>query len=61
MSDERELNCREAARLMSIGYDRDLTPAEAAQLEFHLGECDDCRHFDVQLRFLHEAAGHYSR
>ena len=59
MTDERELSCLEAARLLSVAFERALTPQEGAELELHLGECDDCQHYDVQLRFLHEAAQRY--
>ena len=59
MADERELSCREAARLMSVAFERPLTPQEGAELKFHLGDCDDCQHYDAQLRFLHEAAQRY--
>lgn len=61
MADERELSCREAARLISVTFERALTPEESAQLRFHLGDCDDCQHYDVQLKFLHEAAARYRR
>ena len=61
MADEDELSCREAARLVSLSFDRALTAEESAQLKLHLGDCDDCQHYDVQLRFLHEAAGRYRR
>jgi hypothetical protein len=61
MADERELSCREAARLLSIAFERALTPAEAADLKFHLGDCDDCQLYDVQLRFLHEAAQRFGK
>ena len=61
MTDERELSCLEAARLLSIAFERELTPAESADLKFHLSDCDDCQHYDVQLKFLHEAAGRFSR
>jgi predicted anti-sigma-YlaC factor YlaD len=59
MADESELNCRAAARLLSVAFERPLTPQESAELKFHLDECDDCRHYDVQLRFLHQAAKRY--
>lgn len=59
--EDRELSCREAARLLSIAFERALTPAEAGQLKLHLGDCDDCQHYDVQLRFLHEAAQRFRR
>ncbi len=59
MADERELSCREAARLPPVALERALTPQEAAELKLHLGDCDDCQHYEVQLRFLHEAARRY--
>ena len=61
MADERELSCREAARLISVTFERPLTPEESAQLRFHLGDCDDCQHYEVQLKFLHEAAQRYRK
>jgi hypothetical protein len=59
MADESELSCREAVRLLSIAFERALTPKEAAELKLHLGDCEACEHYDVQLRFLHEAARRY--
>jgi len=59
MADERELSCREAARLLSVAFERALTPQEAAELKIHLSDCDDCQHYDVQLRFLRQAAQRY--
>lgn len=61
MADERELSCREAVRLLSLAFERALTAQEAAELKFHLSDCDDCQHYDVQLRFLHEAAQRYRK
>ncbi|MBK8325234.1 MAG: zf-HC2 domain-containing protein [Betaproteobacteria bacterium] len=61
MADEVELSCREAARLISITFERVLTEEESVQLKFHLGDCDDCQHYEVQLKFLHEAAARYRR
>ena len=60
MADERELSCREAARLLSAAFERALDQLqESAELKLHLDDCDDCQHYDVQLRFLHEAAKRY--
>ena len=56
-----ELSCREASRLISIALERALTAKESADLRFHLSDCDDCHHYDVQLRFLREAAKRYGR
>lgn len=61
MADERELSCREAARLLSLAFERALTPGERAALQAHLGGCDDCQHYDLQLRFLHEAAKRFRK
>ena len=61
MDAERELSCREAARLLSLAFERALTAQESADLKFHLGDCDDCRHYDIQLRFLHEAASRFAK
>jgi hypothetical protein len=61
MADERELSCREAARLLSVAFERVLTPQESAELKLHLDDCDDCQHYDVQLRFLHEAAKRFAK
>lgn len=49
---ERDLSCKEAARLMSFRRDRSLTVAEAHDLEFHLSECLNCQNFDRQLDIL---------
>jgi len=52
-------NCREASRLLSVAYERRLTPAELQALQAHLDECFMCRNFDSQLKFLHTAAQKY--
>jgi hypothetical protein len=54
-----KLNCREASRLLSIAYERDLTVVEAVALKVHLTLCQMCRNFDSQLRFLRKAAGRF--
>lgn len=54
-----ELSCREASRLLSVAYERRLSPDELAELQRHLDECLMCRNFDSQLRFLHEASQRY--
>lgn len=59
MTVDDELSCREAARLISLSFERALTAEESALLKFHLGDCDDCQHYDVQLKFLQEAARRY--
>ena len=54
-----EVNCREASKLLSVAYERKLTPAELEALQQHLDECFMCRNFDSQLRFLHAASQRY--
>ena len=51
-----DVNCREAARLLSVACERSLVPGEIDALQAHLAECLMCRNFDSQLKFLHEAA-----
>ena len=50
------IDCREASRLLSIAYDRDLIAQEIDALQYHLGRCSMCRGFDLQLKFLRTAA-----
>lgn len=54
-----EPNCRAASRLLSIAYERRLSPDELAALQRHLDGCLMCRNFDSQLRFLHDASQRY--
>ncbi len=54
-----KLSCREASRLLSVAYERDLTVVETVALKVHLLVCQMCRNFDSQLRFLHKAAGRF--
>ena len=54
-----EVNCREASKLLSVAYERRLSPEELVLLQKHLDECFMCRNFDSQLRFLHEASSRY--
>jgi len=56
-----ELSCREAARLMSLRQDTNLTPAEQEDLKEHLYQCLGCRRFEEQLAFLRTLAGRYAR
>lgn len=53
------VNCREASRLLSVAYERRLTPDELQALQAHLDQCFMCRNFDSQLKFLHTAAQKY--
>ena len=54
-----EVNCREASKLLSVAYERRLTPGELESLQQHLDDCFMCRNFDSQLRFLHAASQRY--
>ena len=55
-----DLNCREAARLLSAAHrPLPLTADEAASLERHLAACLNCRNYDAQLKFLRKAAGRF--
>jgi len=53
------VNCREASRLLSVAYERKLSPEELVSLQAHLDKCFMCRNFDSQLRFLHQASQRY--
>lgn len=61
MAEDRELSCREAARLLSLAFERELSAQEAASLRHHLGECGMCRNYEAQLKFLHEASRRFGR
>ena len=50
------VNCRQASRLLSVAYDRDLNATESGALQYHLGRCLMCRNFDSQLKFLRKAS-----
>jgi DNA-binding FrmR family transcriptional regulator len=54
-----EVSCREAVRLLSAAIDRALSGAETTALERHLAECLYCRNYEVQVKFLHKAAGRF--
>jgi hypothetical protein len=53
------VDCRKASRLVSVAYERKLSPSEPQALTYHLDRCLMCRNFDSQLRFLHRAAERY--
>lgn len=57
---DAELSCREAARLMSLRQDAQLTPAEESRLKDHLFQCLSCRRFEEQLGFLRTLASRYA-
>ena len=49
------LSCKEAARLVSQGLDRDLGFGERVMLRVHLAICDGCTNFKDQVAFLRRA------
>jgi len=49
------LSCRETARLLSQGQDRDLAFGERLTLRVHLAICDGCRNVNRQFTFLRDA------
>lgn len=51
-----EIDCRQAAKLLSISRERELSAIEGVALRFHLSLCEMCRNFDSQLDFLRKAA-----
>ena len=54
-----ELSCKEAARLMSHGQDCTLSEFDAESLKNHLFVCLSCRNFKDQLGFLSRLARRY--
>ena len=53
MTAPRPLSCAEAFRHLDDYVDRELTPAELAAVEEHLGRCRDCTdEFDTELQLL---------
>lgn len=49
------LSCKETARLLSEGTDRELAFGERVALRVHLAICKGCRNVDAQFRFLRQA------
>jgi len=49
------LDCKEMARLISDGQDRDLPDGERARMRLHLVICQACRNVDEQMSFLRHA------
>ena len=56
MDADTDLDCRHAAKLLSLACERPLDDGERIALKRHLGECLMCTNFESQLRFLREAA-----
>lgn len=51
-----KLSCKEASRLMSEGYERELDLGQRAALRMHLLLCTACSRVKAQFAFLHRAA-----
>lgn len=49
------LSCKETARLLSQGEDRDLAFGERIALRMHLAVCKGCRNVRDQFGFLRKA------
>ena len=49
------LTCKEAARMVSEGLDRDLAPGEQLRLKAHLAICRGCRSISERMAFLRRA------
>ena len=49
------LTCKETARLLSLGEDRELGFGERVALRVHLAICKGCRNVNVQFKFLRSA------
>lgn len=49
------LSCKDTARLLSQGLDRDLAFGERLALRVHLVICDGCRNVNRQFKFLRQA------
>jgi predicted anti-sigma-YlaC factor YlaD len=49
------LSCKQAARLVSQGLDRELGFTERVRLRLHLAICNGCTNFRKQATFVREA------
>jgi predicted anti-sigma-YlaC factor YlaD len=49
------LSCKQVARLVSQGLDRELGFTERVRLRVHLAICDGCTNFSKQMAFMREA------
>lgn len=47
--------CKEVHRLVSEGFDRELTLAERARMKMHLLICLACRNFEGQMALIRRA------
>ena len=53
------LTCKEAARLISEGLDRNLNVAERTRLQLHVAVCKACERVTRQFEFLRRATRQY--
>ena len=49
------LSCKQVARLLSQGLDRELGFSERVRLRVHLAICDGCTNFREQMALLRKA------
>ena len=49
------INCKEAARLVSEGLDKELPTEEQLRLRAHLAICRGCKNLSDRLTFLRKA------
>ncbi|MCE2989304.1 MAG: zf-HC2 domain-containing protein [Burkholderiales bacterium] len=56
----RDVSCREAARLISFRFDRELNHDERRELSMHLMECLNCQRFEQQLKLLQQLSRQYA-
>lgn len=54
-----KLTCKEAARLISEGLDRNLSASERTSLRVHVAICKACDRVTKQFEFLRRAARNY--
>ena len=54
-----DVNCREAARLLSTANERALSADETLALQRHLNQCLYCRNYEIQVKFIRKAAGRF--
>lgn len=50
------MNCKEVTRLLSEGYERELSLRERFALKLHRMACIGCTNYGKHLEFLHKAA-----
>ena len=55
------LSCKETARLLSQGQDREFAFGERVALRVHLAICDGCRNVSKQFAFLRLAVARLSQ